>query len=85
METGNKPLTVKSWEVERKMDYLDRLIKLRDGNMITVKAGEDRIERVCDSIEKDLGLKSSMENVDLGGNPFYKVSIPLRDENGDEL
>lgn len=49
--------------VSVKLEYLDRLIGLLHAN----KAEHERISRVCDSIEKDLGLGADVEPKGLTG------------------
>lgn len=66
--------------LEQKLEYLDRLTRM----FVTVKFNgihldiADRMEKVCDSIEKDLGLGADVEELDvtLKGSEPETVTVP---------
>lgn len=61
---------------EQKLEYLDRLIKI-DGQqtaLVEQEEVESRIKRVCDSIEKDLGL-NEVKGILIHSEPIDKETM----------
>lgn len=70
--------------LKRKLEYLDHLEVLRRGSVIASKREsiEDRIERVLDSVEDDLGLKPNEVNV---GNLTVNITASVTPEFEDTM
>ncbi|MGM0882612.1 MAG: hypothetical protein ACQEXQ_16415 [Bacillota bacterium] len=68
-----------------KLEYLDRLTRLH-GNLATVNNGHkntlERINAVCDSIEKDLGLQDGDEDITESEKEAIRSSYEAKHLNG---
>ncbi|WP_336772313.1 hypothetical protein [Paenibacillus sp. MMO-58] len=59
-QSGVIPAPLKVDErIEAKLQYLDTLNQMHHNNILDSAELEDRLERLCDSIEKELGIKKN--------------------------
>lgn len=64
--------------IHAKMEYLDRLIRLKEGKSYMLASWEkdidERLNEVCDSIEKDLGIDDHSPDFDSDINVTVETS-----------